>query len=229
MRARSVPSIAEEDRLPQLAYLKVQGIKGPAAFEKDPYNRQGTIPIRAVDHPILVDPDPKTGKPTKAAKHGPLVVRKNIDSASPHLREMHVTGDERDCNLFFFHMPRSGPETLYLTLTVSKARIVSFKTFMPHLAEPGMGIVHEWEEIGLVYESINWEYSKHESDPPPGLNPGIKNTSMKVNETVEGYGPDWVAEEAKARLYKALGMLTEKAADALLDEYRKANPGELPE
>lgn len=214
--------------MPQLAYLKVEGIKGPAAFDKDPYNRQGTIPILAVTHEITSNLDPKTGRPTPSRTHGPLVVRKKIDSASPYLREMHVGGTEKNCNLMFFHMPRDGPETLYLTVTLAKARIVSYKAVMPHLMAPGMSVVHEWEEIGFIYESIDWSYKKHASDPPHGSNPGTPG-SPPVQETLAAFLPDWLDEEAKALFFKNVGMLTEEAAEALLEEYRNAHPGELPE
>ena len=98
---------------------KTGEVKGPALAE----DRKGEIHVNAVRHEVYSERDEKTGKPTDGRKHDALVVTKNIDFSSPHLHEAHKKNEPfTTFALRFYHMPRSGPETGYLTITCTNAR-----------------------------------------------------------------------------------------------------------
>ena len=195
-------------------------VKGPSLQE----GRKGEIIVNAVRHEIASDVAPRTGRPTNDRKHSALVVTKNVDFSSPHLREAHKLNDPfTTFTLRFFHMPRSGRETDYLAVTLTGARIVSYEMVMPHCGVKATSGVHEYEEVAFTYESIGWAARKHESDPTTGSN------SSSVSDVGAAFAPDWVEEEAKAAVADKLGTLAEKLKKALWDEWKAAHPGQLPE
>lgn len=195
-------------------------IKGPSLQE----GRKGEIIVNAVRHKVESDIDAKTGKPKKERRHSALVVTKNVDFSSPHLHQAHKTNDTfTTFTLRFFHLPRSGRETDYLTITLTGARIASYETIMPHLALRASNGVHEYEEIAFTYESIDWAATKHESDPSMG-----SNASREPDVGAE-FMPNWLDEQAKAAVLDKLGTLKEKLKKSLWDQWKAAHPGELPE
>jgi type VI secretion system Hcp family effector len=209
----------------ELAYMKVGTIKGPAPFtDKDPGQRKGLIAVRAASHQVLSDLDPKTGTPSGGITHKTFSVRKKIDFSSPHLHDAHKNSSTNTVEIRFFHMPRSGNETLYLTITLVNARIVKYSTTMPHLMAPGMSLVHEYEDIDFLYESISWAFTKHESDPQ---NASGGNT-VTASDVLSAFGPDWIEEEAKAKALEVAGRLRDELAEQMLNAYKAEHPDEFP-
>lgn len=211
----------------ELAYMKVGDIKGPAPFpENDPGNRKHTIPVRAARHLVASDIDALTGRPKDERTHRCFSVRKRIDSASSHLHEAHKINAENTVTVTFFHMPRSGSETRYVTVTLTKARIVRYETFMPHITapdplNPGVMQAHEYEDIDFIYESINWQFYKHESDPSAGGN------AKDASEILAAFAPDWVEEYAKAGALNVTGKLVDEVSAQMLEKYKAEHPDEF--
>lgn len=208
--------------------MKVGDIKGPAPFpENDPGGRKHTIPVRAVRHEVASEIDAVAGRPKNERIHQSFRVRKKIDSASSHLHQAHKENAENTVVVTFFHMPRSGPETKYVTVTLTKARIVRYETVMPHITapdpmNPGLMQAHEYEDIEFIYESINWAFTKHESDSSPGSN--TKDSS----EVLAAFAPDWIEEYAKAGALNVAGRLADEMAAQMLEKYRAEHPDEFP-
>ena len=194
------------------ASLKLGEIKGPSLIK----GREGEIPVVGFEHRLASVTDPKTGLPTRDRRHGTLTVRKNVDFASPHIREAHTKDRELAFALRFFRNPRSGSEYNYLTVVLTRARVVSVKLVMPVLTDPKNSNVHEYEEVGFAYESIAWQNEA----PPQGLESG--GFPSKTAKVVQArFGPDWLEEKAKAEVLAKLGLLTEKAKDALVDHLKE--------
>ena len=189
------------------ASLKLGDIKGPSAIK----GREGEIPVIGYRHRLESVTDPKTGLPTPDRRHRILTIVKNLDFATPHIREAHTKDRELPFALRFFRNPRSGGEYNYLTVILTRARVVSCRMVMPPLTDPKFTNVHEYEEVGFAYESIAWQ-----NEPPPqGLESGgfPSKTAKVVQARV---GPDWIEERAKAEVLAKLGLLAEHAKDAIL-------------
>lgn len=208
----------------ELAYMKVGSIKGNAPFAKtDSGQRTGLIPVRAASHQVTSDIHPKTGKPKDTFTHNTFSVRKKIDFSSPELHDAHHKNEEHSVEIRFFHMPRSGPETVYLVITLTKARIVKYTMTMPHVMAPGMSLVHEFEDIDFLYESIDWAYQKHSTDP------ALAGNAVNASDVLADFGPDWIEEEAKVKALDLAGRLKDELAELMLTEYKAAHPNEFPQ
>ncbi len=204
----------------ELAYMKVGGIKGPSVITD---LRKDLIPVRAATHQVASDINPKTGKLKDTFTHKTFSVRKKIDFSSPELHDAHRDNTPNTVEIHFYHMPRSGPETLYLTITLTNARIVKYALTMPHVMAPGMNLVHEYEDIDFLYESIHWSFTKHASDPSPAAN------DKSSSDVMSSFGPNWLEEEAKVKALDLAGRLKDELAEQMLNEYKAAHPNEFPQ
>jgi type VI secretion system Hcp family effector len=200
--------------MPLAASLKLADVKGTGVQK----GREGEIPVIAFEHEVHSEIDPKLGRPLRSRRHAPLVIRKNLDFSSPFLAEAYERGTVfSDWVLRFFHLPRSGGEAHYFTISLTGARIASIDMVMPMTSDPDQSLVHEYEEVAWVYDSIVWG-----SAPPPseGLE---KGTYSQFSSSDEGkFEPDWIEEAAKQALLDALAAATEAAKKKYAEEIRKA-------
>lgn len=94
-------------------------------------------------------------------KHRPLVIVKAADPASPKLHEAHGKGDTFSTwSLMCFRVPPMGgaPSENHLTIILTGAKIVSYRTIMENNKYSEYALLPIMEEIAFAYEGINWSY-----------------------------------------------------------------------
>lgn len=210
--------------MPLAASLKLAGVNGTGLIK----GREADITVVGFRHEVSNDVDPRTGLPTKARTHAPVVIQKNLDFATPELHKAH--SENREFSTFelrFFHMPRSGGETHYFTVELTKARIASIRLVMPDAALTTHSMVHEYEEVEFYYDAITWK-----TPPPPSS--GLEAGSYQPHETTDSGGliagrvkfaPNWFAEQAEEGVRKIYEAAREAAQKKFEDELKKAKEG----
>jgi type VI secretion system secreted protein Hcp len=138
--------------------------------------REGKIVVFGVRHDI-VSPTDKDGMPVASdTKFGPLVVSKNFDSASPALHAAHIAGKLLSkVSVEFWRMPpRGGQEENYMTITLTGAKVLSYRTVMDDARKQENQLIPEYEEVGFAYEQVHWKYSADKEKPGDSSNVAVK-------------------------------------------------------
>ena len=187
--------------MPNNAYLLVPGWKGTSFIK----GREGQSPVIAVDHLV------------SEGKHHPIKITKFLDQVSPLFHQAQSTCEVLpSVGLNLYHMPQSGDEKNYCSITLSNAQVVAIRTFQPPVLEPAFNNIHEWEEVTLVYEGIDVKYH---APRPNTLDTGYdaSNTSIAPAPLAE----DWWQDQAKTRLVDILKRGWEEAKVRAEQEWEK--------
>ena len=138
--------------------------------------REGKIVVFGVRHEI-VSPTDVDGMPIASeTKFGPLVVSKNFDSASPALHAAHIAGKLLSkVSVEFWRMPpRGGQEENYMTITLTGAKVLSYRTLMDDARKQENQLIPEYEEVAFAYEQVHWKYSADKEKPGDSSNVAVK-------------------------------------------------------
>src|SRR5262245_20865151 len=101
------------------AFLKAGAIVG-TGLQK---GREKLVCVTAFTHEITTPIDPTTKKPGGTRRHGPFIITKNVDIATPAFHAAQAGSVALEpWELRLYHMPRSGPEAHYFTITLKGAR-----------------------------------------------------------------------------------------------------------
>ncbi|HEX7901679.1 MAG TPA: type VI secretion system tube protein TssD [Planctomycetota bacterium] len=179
------------------AFLLVPGWKGTSFIK----GRENQTPVIAIEHEI------------SDGKHGPLKITKFLDQTSPLIHQAQSKCEVLpSVGLHLYHMPASGDEKNYCTITLSEVQVVAIRTVQPLVLDPAYNNIHEWEEVSFVYNGMDVKYSPPRPDT---LETGwsASNTSLVPAPLAEDWWQDWAKvrstqllqrgmEEAKARAVK---------------------------
>jgi|ERR1051326_3947092 type VI secretion system Hcp family effector len=126
--------------MPLTAFLD-SPIKG-AGIQK---GREGKTPVIAANHHAAPD----------AAQV--FVIRKKLDLSTPEFHSMMEAGTVFDkWVLDFWHMPRSGPECKYVSVTLTEAKIAWINIVMPDLQVQENYPMHEYEDIAFTFKKASY-------------------------------------------------------------------------
>ena len=107
--------------------------------------REGKTPVTAFNHYAA----PKESQA--------FVIRKKIDASTPEFhRAMKDETIFTKWNLDLWHMPRSGPECNYVTISLEGAKIAWISLVMPDLQSPESANIHEYEEIAFSFTKATY-------------------------------------------------------------------------
>jgi type VI secretion system Hcp family effector len=107
--------------------------------------REGKTPVNAFNHHAAPDANQV------------FVIRKKIDASTPAYHDaMTAKTVFSKWNLELWHMPRSGPECNYVTITLEGATIAWISQVMPDLYTPEFANLHEYEEIAFSFTKSNY-------------------------------------------------------------------------
>jgi type VI secretion system secreted protein Hcp len=128
-------------------------------FEASPIFEQkgleGYHQLSAFEHYVEVPFNTEQGQLAGNRQHNAVVLTKDLDKASPLLRENMVRGQPIEEILIQFYQPN---QKHYYTITLNDARIVSARNWIPNILMPGNGPIGEMEDIGIIYTKITWTF-----------------------------------------------------------------------
>lgn len=196
------------------AYMKLGDIKGPGRIKRE--NSEKHIAVIAVRHEVAaaLNEEGIAGE----RRHHKLVVTKNVDFTTPKLHEALNSGVPFDSGwIHFFHMPRSGDEHGYFTMTMTGIQIVGIKSIMPSTQTAETADIHEYEEVSMVYSGINW--TSH-APPERTLESGAYGKT-ECSEPQAKFGFDWLDDAPEAYSLEILNYAKESAKAKILEEAKK--------
>jgi|CZKI01.1.fsa_nt_gi type VI secretion system secreted protein Hcp len=140
-------------------YMTFKGTKQGTFKGQGTKQKEGRIPGVAFEFGAEVAFDPASGQSTGRHQHTPIVIKKEVDAASPQLLQALATNEVlKLVQLVFFDTPGDGKEVVYHTITLTNAMICRFREFL-QLGEKGGPVVDSrlLDEISLTYQKIEME------------------------------------------------------------------------
>jgi type VI secretion system secreted protein Hcp len=142
--------------MPIPAYMEIEGIKG----EVDVDGRKGFIEVLEFDHKVHMPVDRKDFSQTSGTRvHGPFVLTKLYDKASPILYDYLVNGKEIPVvKLHWYEIDaKTGQEQVYFTHTLREARVIEINQVLPNVDNPLNENLRHMERVALSYGHITWK------------------------------------------------------------------------
>ena len=130
----------------------------PGSSEKE--GREDTCDVFEIEHQIHQPCDLTTGTATGVRVHSPLRIVKQVDKATPGFHKAMCTGQNlAQAELSFYRIdPASRAEVEYYRITLTNARIVDIRPYMPMSFLPANEPYRHMEQVSMVYETIEWNY-----------------------------------------------------------------------
>lgn len=163
----------------------------------------GAIPVVHFHHKIKTERHPASGK-IVGKRHGLFSIRKALDKTTPIFHRLLQQPDRNAGKTTFELIVRQmapydaktnphGGEQSYMLIELEEPQVVSIETTMPDYNDPDTRLVHEYEDIDLVYKAISFR----------GLVPGSGGTVE-----VQGGGGtlwiDWAWQSARVQAAKLI-------------------------
>lgn len=122
--------------------------------------REDTSDVFEIEHHIHQPVDLTTGIATGVRVHSPLRLVKEIDKATPGYHKAMVTGQNlKSIELHFYRIdPSTRQEKMYYKITLTNARVVDVRAFMPMSFVPANESYRHMEQLSFVYEEIEWNW-----------------------------------------------------------------------
>ena len=125
-------------------------------FQKD---HSDQFLVQEVHHSVTVPVEPQNGQPSGLRVHGPLVVTKRQDRASPLLLNALVTGEKLpSCELHFFRTNADGKQEHYYTIALTDALLIDMETRMPHCQDESKKQRDTEEILSFSYRAIEMNH-----------------------------------------------------------------------
>jgi type VI secretion system secreted protein Hcp len=145
------------------ANLKLVGQKsGEIQGSVTQKGREGSSAVIAVSHDIDSPRDAATGLPTGKRQHKPLSITKELDRASPALRQILISNETlTTVDLLFYRADRTlGTEVQYFSIRLTNASIVSIELEMPNNKHADLTALETFEVISFTYQKIEWTWAE---------------------------------------------------------------------
>ena len=137
-------------------------IKGFGSWvgEDDQVGREGSSLIQSLDHRIDIPTDPNSGMPTGKRKHGPVVLTKRIDKASPLLYNALTKGEGLTVTIKWYRYVQGGGggQVHYYSTLLEDSRIVWMKQWFPMTMDKTTSEFGHQEQLAITYRKITWTW-----------------------------------------------------------------------
>jgi type VI secretion system secreted protein Hcp len=121
--------------------------------------REGQHRLLAYSHEIVVPRDPATGLPTGKRQHQPFRIVKLLNASSPLLMTAMTSNENLSTVVIDIWAPTPvGTEIKLITYTLTNARIVSLRPWMPNHSDTAAQNYPPAEEIAFTYQAITVTY-----------------------------------------------------------------------
>lgn len=142
-----------------LVLMWIQGETDYIAGEVTQVQRVGSHRLLAYSHEIVSPRDSASGLPTGKRQHSPFRIVKLINRASPLLLQALAKNELlREVKLDLYTLGFTGPEIRMLTYTLTNARVVSIRPWMPNKSDAATAGYPPAEEVAFTYEKITVTY-----------------------------------------------------------------------
>ncbi len=197
--------------MPNLAFATIGAIKGDSKTK----GREGQIHVRGFHHRVQRPINAVTGQVGSRRSHSLLTIRKDSDVAtSGPLRVAHKNNSLlTPWTLDFYHMPASGNEMKYFTISLVNARIAEYRMVMPSLTVAKNALIHEYEEISFIYDKITYQSYKDQTE----IGQFVAGRTFQADATGSVFDASWQEEQAKIAVKLVLKLLGDKADDFASD------------
>jgi type VI secretion system secreted protein Hcp len=198
--------------VPNLAYLTCGAIKSDSKMR----GREGQIEVRGYHHLVQRPINAVTGEVGTRRSHALFTIRKDSDFlTSGPLRFAHKNNNLLSpWTLDLYHMPVSGDELKYFTITLTNARIAEYRMVLPSLHEAKNALIHEYEEISFIYDKITFQSHKHTTEIGGTQ---VAGRSYTADASGSVFDADWKEEQAKIAVKLVLKLLGDKADEFASD------------
>ena len=141
--------------------LKANGMDIAGDSTQMSLGRQNTIECTYYEQGVATAREAASGMATGRRQYQPLVVRKNIDRASPLLLQALTENQVIEGTFWFFRPSPTGDGTTeqFYTVVIRQARIASVRQFVPDLTVPLSANQAPQEEVSFVFQTISWTYT----------------------------------------------------------------------
>lgn len=142
------------------AYMRVTGeTQGEIKGSVTQAGREDSILVSAVFHEVNVPYEASSGAPTGKREHGPIVVTKEIDKATPRLTYAMVNNENLvDVEIRFWRPSSTGQEFQYYTIELVNASIVQVRAEMLNNKYPENLSHPVREHVAFTYQKIIWTF-----------------------------------------------------------------------
>ena len=115
--------------------------------------------VQEFHYSVSVPVDPQNGQPSGQRVHGPLIVTKRQDRASPLLMNALVTGEKLPtCELKLFRTNTDGKQEHYYSITLVDALLIDMETRMPHCQDESKKQRDTEEILSFSFRSIEMNH-----------------------------------------------------------------------
>lgn len=154
------PALGQGSSAGSTVYMTVTGQKqGLIRGEVTQKGRENQHRLLAYSHEIVSPRDPATGQATGKRQHQPFRIVKLLNQGSPPLMTAMTTSEDLSSVVIDVWTPTSaGVEVKLLTYTLTNARIVSLRPWMPNRSDASAQNYPPSEEIAFTYQTIKVVY-----------------------------------------------------------------------
>ena len=141
--------------MPLPASLELDGISGSSEIKQ----REGQSEVYGFNHEVFIPTDRATGKAVGGRVHKQFTVIKIFDKASPVLYDFCCQGKViPTVTVHWYEVDPMGSQKEYFTHTLTEARVVSVRPYMPDTHNPQYDRYQHMEEVAFRYEEIEWQF-----------------------------------------------------------------------
>jgi type VI secretion system secreted protein Hcp len=118
---------------------------------------EGTIAILDYSYEVTSSRDPATGLATGKRQHTPLVIRKEVDSATPMILNMLTQNENLTAAKFeFFETSSTGVETATQVVELTNGSISDFQQAYGTVPSDIPSVVRDLETISFTFQKITF-------------------------------------------------------------------------
>ncbi len=155
--------------MPTPAYMTIegelQGLITAGTFTEESVGNvyqeghEDQILVEAFNHNVTLPRDPQSGQPSGQRVHGPIVITKVFDKASPLLYAALTSGERMNkCKIDWYRTSATGTQEHYFSIELEDAIIVDIQANMPNCQDPSKAHFTHLETVSFTYRKIIWTH-----------------------------------------------------------------------
>jgi len=137
----------------QQMYVTIKGVK-QGLFKGQ--GRDGKITLVSFEYEVVSQHDPASGQATGRRQHHPIVIRKEVDAASPMLFQALVTNEVlSSVNFEFLTSSQEGREVVDYTILLTNAMVALFRESVRTGEQGGPPVdSRRLDEVSFTFQKI---------------------------------------------------------------------------